>query len=229
MKAHPILFSPAMVRANLAGLKTETRRVVKPQSEERLWPIWERFPEQRGITRWEVGDRLWVKENHYLTDDGDYERVVYAADEDAVAKHLASLDLLGPQFPVNVLEKHKRLRPSIHMPRWASRMTLTVKSVRVERVQSITDEDAIAEGIGAMGQGGFGIYGNKTIWEATAVRAYGALWATLHKDDGPNGWHANPWVSITRYTVEKRNIDAATSLDTLTDQVVRDMFGEDGT
>lgn len=192
MPDHPILFSAPMVRAILAERKTMTRRVLKPQPEER--------PEQHGVTRWNVGDRLWVRENHYLTDDGHNERVIYAADGDAVKKHFDQLDSLGPSFPADIIERHKKLRPSIHMPRWASRITLAVESVRVERAQDITEDDAIAEGLTFDPMGGWSAdTTNNALWRATPVEAFQALWHTIHKEDGPNGWSANPWLSVTTF------------------------------
>lgn len=140
MKERPILFSGEMVRAILDGRKTQTRRVVKPQPFRRaicgtngVWydadcinpgtPIPMRYGH--------VGDRLWVKEAHYFFDGaGSFARfktgrVWYRADG----------------------LKTFKWRPSIFMPRWASRVTLEITGVRVERLQEISDDDAKAEGI----------------------------------------------------------------------------------
>jgi len=136
MNEKPILFSGAMVRAIMAGKKTQTRRVMRPQPEfnDKFWRYKYAFWSS-GITRVPVapahslynaspyggpGDSLWVRETWYphgfyrATFDGDF---------------------------------HAKWRPSIFMPRWASRLDLSVLEVRVERLQSISREDARAEGV----------------------------------------------------------------------------------
>jgi len=136
----PIIFSAPMVRALLAGRKTQTRRVIKPQ------PQCEK-PEliTRGI-RFAKGDRLWVRESFnpevYELDGGDMPtegpKLLYRADG----------------YPYNgwidpdTDERHDECpwTPATHMPRWASRLTLDVTDVRVERLQDITETDAEAEG-----------------------------------------------------------------------------------
>lgn len=159
MKDHPLLFSAPMVRANLEERKTQTRRAFSPQPEE----LGDRTCRTNGHqgntdylmreiaprywTKVKVGDRLWVREAHYLTDDGDHELAVYAADADDVRLHLAGVEQLRACHPNIDWSKHARLRPSIHMPRWASRLTLIVTGVKIERLQDISEEDAIAEGI----------------------------------------------------------------------------------
>jgi len=95
--------------------------------------------------------------------------------------------------------------PSIHMPRWASRLTLTVTDVRVQRLQDISAADSIAEGVecetcAAMAQSachGKGCF--------SSLADFRALWNSLH---GPDAWDANPWVVALTFTVEQRNIDA---------------------
>jgi len=96
-------------------------------------------------------------------------------------------------------------RPSIHMPRWASRLTLTVTAVRVERLRAISREDAMAEGIedlSAPDHVDFGIPG--IVNAQHPVRAFWLLWNSLH---GPDAWDANPEVVALAFTVERRNID----------------------
>lgn len=163
MRERPILFSAPMIRALLAGTKTQTRRVVKPRPDwlpevcsTRLdgpfvWPVGS-LGQQCGAPLTKLpygvpGDLLWVREAHYLTDDGDHERAVYAGDEEAARQHLAAIERLERTHPSTVWAAHKKLRPSIHMPRWASRITLRITDVRVERLQDISEADAIAEGL----------------------------------------------------------------------------------
>lgn len=134
MKERPILFSTEMVRAILEGRKTQTRRVIKPQPND----IRESPFVKSGIEtihgyeikpKYEPGDRLWVRETwHQHSSDDDFctGEIHYRATEICVGT---------------------KWIPSIFMPRWASRITLEVTNVRVERVQDISEDDAIAEGI----------------------------------------------------------------------------------
>lgn len=193
MKERPILFSAPMVRAILADTKTQMRRVVKPRKDpdfgcqmapseiagdkhaERLCPYGQ------------PGDRLWVRETwafgiHALAaardEDGPF---VYAADPMAQQQRLCD-----------------RWRPSIHMPRWASRITLEITSVRVEQLQDISIEDAKAEGVWTHESvvsdcmNHFGI-------DALAVnprRAFQMLWDQIN---GPSSWSVNPWVWVVEF------------------------------
>lgn len=172
MKERPILFNGDMVRAILDGHKTQTRRVVdvskikpstwKHEGIETIRPVaelgWNHKDQWQAKTNrynvWskgflcpygKVGDRLWVRESGWkpkeptlrdLRDGADtWPKYVYAAD--------GVSDWEKEQFK----DWGWRSRPSIHMPRWASRITLEITSVRVERVQDISETDAIAEGI----------------------------------------------------------------------------------
>ena len=208
MKERPIIFSGPMVRALLDGNKTQTRRVVKMkphhQIEERdngtPWP-W-MYDGERDADSWmacpygQPGDRLWVRETYYLTDNGDEEYAVYAADSDAVREHLASLDQLPPSFPADVKYRHRKLRPSIHMPRWACRITLEITSVRVERLQDISFADAAAEGLQYTSERLDRWSADGSSWHATPQQAYRALWEQIH---GPGSWPANPWVWVLEF------------------------------
>ena len=214
----PILFSAPMVRALLDGRKTQTRRVLTPQPypftcEGRSnWNasgcvggrISTSDEDLLSLHRWRQGDLLWVKEAHYLTDDGDEEFAVYAADEDATRQHLAEIDSLPASFPAEVKRRHRRLRPSIHMPRWASRLTLLVTDVRVERLDDISDEDAKAEGVEPIIDHGVG---NTHLH----ITPFFRLWDRLH---GPLASLFNPWVAAVTFQVVNANIaDAASAGD----------------
>ncbi len=177
MTERPILFRGPMVRAILNGRKTQTRRIVKPQPEESLWPIWQRFPHQSGCPFGAPGDRLWVRETHYVQSagyiDGAGRLILYRASE--------------PDAPCTWTR-------SIHMPRWASRITLEVEQVRVQRVQEISEEDARAEGIAEFSNSQGDVNYGLTVadcWERTARGAFGRLWDSLH---GPGAWERNDWV-----------------------------------
>ena len=208
MKERPILFSAPMVRAILQGKKTQTRRIVKPQPElaEGAW-YWchPRYNNGIGVQYFHTnaesaaekmatvcpygvaGDRLWVRETWFdnvASDDGDEAktpaRCVYRADGEFIE-----------QFPEEYMEG--RWSPSIHMPRWASRITLVVVAVRVERLQDITNNDAIEEGcdgerwLDSDGSEGRGV----EPWEQ-----FRDLW---HKINGPESWSANPWVWVVEF------------------------------
>lgn len=180
MKERPILFSAPMVRALLAGTKTQTRRIIKPQhlaffnqDAAAMLSDWNERPLPYGQT----GDRLWVRETF-----GHFERnqhfkpgcnVYYRADG-------------------NCLELEP-WRPSIHMPRWASRITLEITSVRVERLQDISEADALAEGIPSIDTPGawtLPIPANPNL-PAIYLGAFCKLWESIN---GPGSWDANPWV-----------------------------------
>jgi len=183
MKERPILFSAPMVRAILEGRKTQTRRVVKISNPENAMRV-EFSSTDFGVYRFDLyfpthvrsetfpcpygqpGDRLWVRETWR---DGIYDGPIYRAD----ACKVTDEQLEGTW------------KPSIFMPRWASRITLEITDVRVERLQEISEEDAKAEGVLRSGQ--------------TFRQSFNDLWGTIHAADGPNGWSADPWVWVIEF------------------------------
>ena len=215
-RERPILFQGAMVRAILAGQKTQTRRIVKlpPLQPWQLNSKGWRFIEcDHSIEDWNnftagfgdgistiidvkcpygkpaharfglPADRLWVKETWGLTVE---DTVCYRADE-----------------PFSIVT---RWRPSIFMARWASRITLEITAVRVERLQDISEADARAEGVCELSlqQGEPGAWWtadpqNPDIAGRTAVCAYRKLWEKIH---GPGSWDVNPYV----WVVELRQV-----------------------
>jgi len=229
MTDRPILQTAADVRAALAGRKTQTRRVLKPQPEyiessgRWKWSLppktrrnvtggsvatgsrefWEYAP--NGSFPYAVGDRLWVRETHYLTDDGESEYAVFAADQGDVDEHLASMQTTMASHPSINWSKHLRLRPSIHMPRWASRLTLTVTDVRVQRLHDISEADAIAEGCERLPP--LMVEGGKitcTSAEVTFRNGFRDIWNRRH---GPGAWDRNDWVAAITFDVTRANID----------------------
>lgn len=161
MKGRPILFSGEMVKAILAGEKTQTRRIMvsqpKPDPHGFGW-IWESPRLEAGYCHTDLGamvrlaeaaspygragDRLWVRETLRETPEGSW---YYAADEQTV-----TLPKSDPRIPAMLSWAHHKKGStcvSIHMPRWASRILLEVTAIRVERLQDITEKDAEAEGI----------------------------------------------------------------------------------
>ncbi|THV13756.1 hypothetical protein [Rhizobium rhizophilum] len=195
MADRPILFSAVMVRALLDGRKTQTRRILKPQPtlNSAGLMIWDHGRDFIQGTPADVaagqlikaGDRLWVRERTHI----DGRQANYAADFHP--EH----DLCGLGY-----------RPSIHMPRWASRLTLTVTEVRVERLQEIIENDADAEGWPAPENRAKS--GVAEIRDAYPIGWYAWLWETIN---GPGAWDANPWVVAYTFTVERKNIDEVTA------------------
>ena len=189
MKERPILFSGAMVRALLADAKTQTRRVVKMESHQQIeqrddgrdWP-W-MYDGERDADYWmacpygQPGDRLWVRETHAPQADcwGSWERWTRGEGGPAPIIRYAADAEKAPFI--------ERWRPSIHMPRWASRITLEITGVRVERLQDISEADAIAEGV-------------YTDPACPAYDAYAQLWDEIN---GLGSWEANPWVWVVGF------------------------------
>ncbi|MBJ6722399.1 hypothetical protein I2750_19555 [Bacillus sp. PR5] len=220
MKDRPILFSAPMIRAILDGRKTQTRRVLDAWCDEPPAFVEDgvvtAFDENDRPYRWPrtnaVGDRLWVREAHYLTDDGDYERAVYAADADDVRLHLSGVEQLRACHPNIDWSKHERLRPSIHMPRWASRITQIVTDVRVQRLQDISKADAIAEGIELVKvtkQWGnhWRNYGADGMTDRSAKYSFQTLWTIINGHKKMVSWNDNPWVTAYTFTPIFQNID----------------------
>lgn len=192
MTERPILFSGPMVRALLDGTKTQTRRVCKPANEHALSYVVGPFEERGDLTAGRfgdeegnltfpcpygrLGDSLWVRES--VADIGA--RLTYRADTDDGA-HC----------------KVKRWTPSIHMPRWASRILLEITNVRVERLQDISEKDAVAEGIARTKAGFWSLYGQRDVDGTFSPRAsYRALWESIN---GAGSWDANPWVWVVEF------------------------------
>ncbi|MGX5719870.1 hypothetical protein [Shinella zoogloeoides] len=229
MADRPILFSGPMVRAILDDRKTQTRRTLNPQPDD---IIEGQIPARLRIA---VGDRLWVRESWWIATMYSYgttpggceidppplayrrrDPVHYAADgnpPNVGNRTYGPEGLRGGSFaapdPYAVWLK----KPSIHMPRWASRLTLTVTNVRVERLQDCSEADAIAEGIERHKSGwmpcstafydGDGV--TPANYHADPRISYMQLWDRIN---GRGAWDANPWVAAYTFTVERRNIDA---------------------
>ena len=203
MKEHPILFSAPMVRAILARQKTQTRRVVKPEPQmvthDRKTTTWEGDPgvlldllEQTGrkCRYGKPGDRLWVRETFQrFSDDGE---IMYRADP-------ASLRAMNELKYDECQEA--RWRPSIHMPRWASRILLEVVSVRVERLNDISESDCWAEGIEEVihlfdGPSQAEMANRLGLCLEDAKPLYAQLWEFIN---GAGSWDENPWVWVVEF------------------------------
>lgn len=198
----PILFSSPMVKALLAGTKTQTRRVSKKQD----WPeaVVRRYPRQHGAG-YEVGDRLWVRETGNWR--GPMRNLLPGAPHEITFIFYAADSERGRSEFFDDINK-----PAIFMPRWASRITLTITDVRVQRLQEITEADAQAEGV--LWVPG---HGEITPSELNAdpgysnflncKEGYQVLWDHLNSRRG-FGWDTNPWVVALTFTIAHRNIDA---------------------
>jgi hypothetical protein len=203
MKERPILFSGEMVKVILEGRKTMTRRVIKPQpslhngcdGQYFLWmKKYDIRTKARLMCQWcpygLPGDRLWVRETHCIQlmpfESIDYPSglVVYKAD-------------LPQDSSFQYEGGGSAWKPSIHMPHWASRITLEITDVRIERVQDITPAECKAEGIN------FPVPPPPTITEALHHlgqynRAFENLWDSINAKRG-FGWNTNPWVWVIEF------------------------------
>ncbi|WP_347558517.1 hypothetical protein [Robbsia sp. KACC 23696] len=171
MKEHPILFSRAMVRAILDGRKTQTRRVIKAASVADASTNGARA----SCCPYATGQRLWVRETWaqpVLLDPGP---TFYRADYPACVP--AHYENVPPAEAIT-------WKPSIHMPRALSRITLEVTDVRAEQLQQCTNGNAWAEGCPEE--------------ENWPLDWYRALWDSLNADRG-HGWDANPWVWVVAF------------------------------
>ncbi|SCM71614.1 conserved hypothetical protein [uncultured Pleomorphomonas sp.] len=211
MVDRPILFSAPMVRAIIAGRKTQTRRVMPPRplisvSHGRAVTQHADGVYRAPPTKFAVGDRLWVRETvraEELEDGTDGVR--YLAD--GAFRPIENSDWAADRWGDLFAYRGKRgaTVPPIHMPRWVSRLTLLVTDVRVERLRDISEDDAIAEGVAPRPNGGFCVPGvdhpNRDfpyLARPTAREMYAALWDVIN---GSGAWAANPWVAA--YTFDE--------------------------
>lgn len=207
-KERPILFSGHMVRAILNGQKTVTRREIKPSmrsadssfelhlQEDESWRPMHTFDEScldaKGTEHpivcpyGQPGDRLWVREA-WLADAqldsiaprdlSQGEPIMYPADGSVRQTGCAMIS-------------QGRGRPSIHMPRWASRILLEITAVRVELLQDISEEQAEAEGVGFLRRAPDA---DETL---TAAQLFECLWSSINGDES---WNSNPWVWVVEF------------------------------
>ena len=207
----PIIFNSDMVRAILAGQKTQTRRPVNGINPERLTEtlskaqlakVKRELPESFGVSYFcpfgQPGDLLWVRETFSEAGGNAPELMLYRANYPGhVISDSRGYENIPPATAI-------KWRPSIHMPRWASRILLRVTAVRVERVQDITDAAAIAEGVGSGHYIEDGWYWKD--WrlsdEEAAVspmlesarESFRSLWESIY-----GNWDANPWVWVIEF------------------------------
>jgi len=188
MTDRPIILSAPSVLSTFARTKTQTRRLVRwpsdfrpPEDDPRRGQIEATEYGLRMRTHGGVlgipmrayacqGDLLWVRETWCDGYPGSADPILYRATYHGGCDH--------------------KWRPSIFMPRWASRLSLRVTAVRVERLQSISEEDAVAEGV----------HRSLSIPGETARDVYRGLWDTINGKRGP--WITNPFVWVVSYEIE---------------------------
>jgi len=193
MKERPILFKAEMVRAILDGRKTQTRRAVKPQpaSGVRQSPfsssgLEDGHGRELSCPYGKPGDQLWVREATIKVEDHGYEGPVYVESDEGRACLEGGL-APGIDDCVEVEPYELRIRPSIHMPRASSRITLEITGVRVERLQDISEGDSIAEGCTNSLHLPGGRFANEN---------FAHLWWVIN---GDGAWETNPWVWVIEF------------------------------
>jgi hypothetical protein len=207
IKERPILFSAPLVRAILDGRKTVTRRVVniQPRSRAGIGSFGKGQPFIRnpdatkrnpGCPYGRPGDLLWVRETWYC-DHFEVMRGPYLKPDDLnVSEAIDDGTLVYAADGLTPYEADQPIwKPSIHMPRWASRILLEITDVRVERLQAISDKQALAEGVrlyadhAALGDW-YHVEGKET-YSADPRKSFELLWSSIN---GPTAWDTNPWV-----------------------------------
>lgn len=206
MADRPILFSAPMIRALIAGTKTQTRRILKPLPNRTIFfDAGKAGLNQFQSPRIAVGDRLYVREHWRAAADYDGHSPAKSHNGKPVLPNFAMIAYEADTPLPDGVGKH---RQGMHMPRWASRLTLTVTDVRVERLQDISEADADAECFG-------GNYPDEVLPEVfpgdreqyghlSMAQCYGRLWDHIN---GAGVWEANPWVVAYSFTVHHGNID----------------------
>ena len=209
MSDRSIVFSGPMIRALLKDRKTMTRRLIRRRGlyennhRGELVPI---------CVDYALGDRLWVRETWGAPaadapgcPDG---RKPQHGDKLVFRANPADAAQWGPGLPS---QGGFVWRPSIHMPRWASRLTLLVEDVKVERLQEISAIDARAEGIEDIGGECFRLYGGG-LGTKSPVDSFRSLWNCLHTKPGTT-WDDNPWVAAISFKTIMANIDSGSGHD----------------
>jgi hypothetical protein len=199
MKERPILLSGPTVRAILEERQTQMRRIVKGialdwLAPDMFTPEFTANPDNSLSPYGYAGDRLWVRETWGLDAyTGDLQfSIKYRAGGDSYVTERNGSDEWVPIYQryidgCGLDDKWDRWRPSIHMPRWASRITLEVTGVRAERLQDISEDDAKAEGVEPLAR-----------QIGTDYRgAFQNLWDSINKDRTP--WDSNPWVWVVEF------------------------------
>jgi hypothetical protein len=233
MKEHPILFSGEMVKAILEGRKSQTRRVIKPQPFDQADGSWHimlnprsGYNSERTLRNMlpyrcpygQPGDRLWVREKFQITIPSGSVGDEWIGDETSEVD--GPLPKVKPEslgywlqivYAADEPDQCSWWRPSIFMPRWASRITLEIVKIRVERLQDISRDDAMFEGVevvnpyaieSALPPGmpaAFKDYRDASnFFTADPIRSYRSLWENINSKET---WTSNPWVWVIGFKV----------------------------
>ncbi|EOF5041655.1 hypothetical protein ACK1M2_003204 [Providencia rettgeri] len=215
MKERGIIFNTEMVRAILDGRKTQTRRIINPQPEltQKSGFKWKgglfgagsdiretnRNFAHKNCPLGKVGDLLWVRETWQgpLIDYADNEpqfkgNHIFEKSDNCVYK---ADGLAAPEFIDSDDNLKQGWRPSIHMPRWASRITLEITDVRVERLQDISKQDAIFEGA-PRGHHSIDVISKRFGFPDFSRSWFAQIWMDIYGEDN---WAANPWVWVIEF------------------------------
>ncbi|HHG1645059.1 TPA: morphogenetic protein [Klebsiella pneumoniae] len=222
MKERGMIFNGEMVRAILDGRKTQTRRVMKvqPESNQLGLLLITDSTKRSDISKYHwaesnatgnhvrsklfscpfgaVGDRIWVRET-WSSDFANYypnDRVWYAADNNRQLDIEVVDGVRGIYSPESDVHVPFRWQPSIHMPRWASRILLEITDVRVERLNAISQEDAQSEGLELTGWRPTYSDPDSGGEVMTPYDNFAELWSSIYGDES---WQANPWVWVIEF------------------------------
>lgn len=233
MKARPILFSTSMVKALLDGRKTQTRRIAKCGNDNCI--NMKIFVEKYGkkvmcrnhildernkeiCPYGKIGDFLWVRETFWLFST-PHKDVVEGKGHQIIKEDFKNgwgNDLFkAVYYKADEIFKLGRWKPSIFLPRWASRISLEITNIRVESLKNISEEDAINEGIEGYDSPTGGddyqdYWKNYTLKDKDVygsdytdpIQSYASLWESIN---GKGSWNLNPWVWVIEFKVHKRN------------------------
>ena len=223
MKVTPLPFQPHMAAANWDGLKTHSRRDVKKllrfgkitefgpsdtpgydwhfRDKRMLWNDLRHAELLKYCPYGRVGDLLWAREAWSpIPNTGSH-------DSDSSWAYRGGGYIKPPAAWAHeeLLARVEKWRPAMFMPRWASRMTLELTEVRVERVQEISEEDAAAEGMPDPYLGDGDPPYEESVIMVSRFLQYRNLWNEIN---GPDSWAKNPWVWVLVYEVHRMNVDA---------------------
>ena len=215
MIAYPIIFSAPMVRALLDGRKTQTRRVAEvfvpaknpPLGQDKAGhfkpTVW-----QKRHDKWQAGERPWLYVRETWAGEASYDDVPPRDIPDDAC--CICYDADGAWSDWDEMTHAGRWRPSIHMPKWASRLSLRVTDMRRQRLQDISEEDAVAEGIHLTDHKAYlppheqmWAYDGDVYFDRPAT-AFNHLWREIH---GHDSWTANPEVIALTFEVHAQNIE----------------------
>lgn len=216
IKERPILFNAEMVRAILAGRKTQTRRAVKGMALEwledsKFIPEYVASPDNDMCPNGKIGDQIWVRETFQgpLIDELESERCAEHGIQQYEKPEFCAYRATDKLDAIDLDGNDIGWKPSIHMPRWASRIQLEIVNIRLERLNEISEDDAEAEGIEGINQptGGddyqdywrdYGVNKKEADgwpwFTGDPIASFKSLWNSIYKN-----WDSNPWVWVIEF------------------------------